>query len=447
MKWIRRAFVLVAALAAGAAAAQPLTERYADIGTMIVTTSDHTMFPHEKRAQGHTYEGKAYPADVHYADRTVAIFVPKGFRAGDATDLVFYFHGWRNNVDDTLKQFKVAEQLAASGVNAVLVLAEGPKNAPDSFGGKLEETGVFKSLVDDVLGTLKARGLVGEHEARLDRPRRTQRRVPRHGVHPDARRADRERPEVYLFDALYGQSEKFAHWIDRFPGKLIDIYTAEGGTRDQSRDLMDDLRAWEIPFVAVPESAVTPDAPKKNRLVFIDSPLAHDDVVAKNEQFRAFLTASRAIPAAADGGARGRGRSGRGLLRARLLEHRLDLRALEDLREHERRRAALGADVRVGARLQERRDARGRAAALDRPQERGRPVLVLRLHVAVRGRERLEDLGARLAVRLAAAHRREEHRVRPVLRARRSATSRSGGTGARRRGSRPRSRAKTTSSS
>src|SRR5512140_453468 len=127
---------------------------------MIVTTAELAMFPHEKRAKGHTYEGKAYPADVHYSDSTVAIFVPKGFRAGDATNLVFYFHGWRNNVDDTLRQFQVAEQLAASGVNAVLVLPEGPKNAPDSFGGRLEETGVFAGLVADVLGTLKARGLV-----------------------------------------------------------------------------------------------------------------------------------------------------------------------------------------------------------------------------------------------------------------------------------------------
>ncbi len=118
------------------------------------------MFPHEKRAQGHTYEGKKYPADVHYSDRTVAIFVPKGFRAGDTTNLVVYFHGWRNNVDDSLMQFRVAEQLAASGVNAVLVLPEGPKNAPDSFGGKLEETGVFASLVSDVLSTLKARGAI-----------------------------------------------------------------------------------------------------------------------------------------------------------------------------------------------------------------------------------------------------------------------------------------------
>ena len=291
----RIALALAATLAAGSAAAQqplPLAERYADIGTMIVTTSDHTMFPHEKRAQGHTYEGKTYPADVHYSDRTVAIFVPKGFRAGDTTDLVFYFHGWRNNVDDTLAKFRVAEQLAASGVNAVLVLPEGPRNAPDSFGGKLEETGVFSSLVSDVLATLKARGVIGSAKpgsivlaGHSGAYRVMAFILTRGGLTANVR-------EVYLFDALYGQTEKFAHWIDRFPGKLVDIYTAEGSTRDESLALMDDLRAWDIPFVAVPESAVTPDLLRKNRLVFIDSALEHNDVVAKNEQLRAFLAAS-----------------------------------------------------------------------------------------------------------------------------------------------------------
>jgi hypothetical protein len=288
---ISAALVLAVACAAPAAA-QPLAERYADIGTMIVTTSDHTMFPHERRAKGHTYEGKTYPADVHYADRTLAIFVPKGFHPGDATDLVFYFHGWRNNVDDALRQFRVAEQLAASGVNAVLVLAEGPRNAPDSFGGKLEEAGVFSSLVSDVLSTLKARGVVvgtkpgaivlAGHSGAY---RVMAYILTRGGLTTNIR-------EVYLFDALYGQTEKFAHWIDRFPGRLVDIYTKDGGTRDASLDLMDDLRAWEIPFAAVPEGAVTPELLRKNRLVFIDSPLEHDDVVAKNEQLRAFLATS-----------------------------------------------------------------------------------------------------------------------------------------------------------
>jgi len=98
--------------------------------------------------------------------------------------------------------------------------------------------------------------------------------------------------EVYLFDALYGQVEKFARWIDRSNGKLIDIHTPDGGTREQSLALVDDLVAWSVPFVAAPESAVTPELLRKNRLVFIDSALAHDDVVAAKEQFRVFLTAS-----------------------------------------------------------------------------------------------------------------------------------------------------------
>jgi len=289
---IRRALTLAVLLASGPAGAQPLAERYAGLGTMIVTTSPFTMFPHEKRAKGDTYQGKSYPADLHYSDSTVAIFVPKGFRASNATNLVFYFHGWWNNVDDTLAKFRVAEQLEASGVNAVLVLAEGAKNAPDSFGGKLEESGVFSSLVSDVLATLKARGVIEKTRpgsivlaGHSGAYRVMAFILTRGGLTGNIR-------EVYLFDALYGQSEKFAHWIDRFPGKLIDIHTAEGGTRDQSMDLMDDLRAWNIPFLAVPESAVTQDFLRKNRLVFIESALSHDDVVAGREQFRAFLTAS-----------------------------------------------------------------------------------------------------------------------------------------------------------
>ena len=248
------------------------------------------MFPHEKRVNGYTYEGKLYPADEHYGDSTVAIFIPKGFRAGNTTDLVFYFHGWRNNVDDTFAKYRLAEQFAASGVNAVLVLPEGPKNAPDSFGGRLEETGVFSSLVDDILATLKARGVI-----ETTRPgsivlaghsgayRVMAFILARGGLTPNIR-------EVYLFDALYGQTEKFAHWIEHSSGRLVVIHTPEGGTRAQTADFMDDLRAWNVPFTAVAESSVTPDLLRKSRLVFIESTLAHDDVVAGGEQLRTFLS-------------------------------------------------------------------------------------------------------------------------------------------------------------
>jgi hypothetical protein len=292
VKRIRRDGLLIGLLAPCLLAAQPLAERYADLGTMIVTTSRFSMFPHESRAKGHAFEGKTYPARLHYGDSTVAIFVPKGFRAGEATDLVFWFHGWRNNVDDACLGFRLAEQFAASGVNAVFVLPEGPKDAPDSSGGRLEEAGAFASLVADVLGKLKAKGLVPTTQpgsivlaGHSGAYRVMAFILARGGLTANVR-------EVYLFDALYGQLEKFAHWVDRTPGKLVAIHTADGGTRDQTKDFMDDLRAWNIPFVAVPESAATPDLLRQNRLVFIESALAHDAVVAGKEQLRAYLAAS-----------------------------------------------------------------------------------------------------------------------------------------------------------
>ncbi len=283
------ALALLLALSPSPLLAQPLAERYAALGTTIVTTSDHTMFPHPKRASGHVYEGKTYPADPHYGDRTVVIFVPKGFRPGKTTDLVFYFHGWRNDVDRTLATFRIAEQVAASGVNAVLVLAEGPKDAPDSFGGKLEEAGVFSALVADVLATLKERGVIEKRRpgsivlaGHSGAYRVISFILLRGGLTENVR-------EVYLFDALYGELEKFAWWVGHGRGRLVVIHTSEGGTRARTLGFLDDLRAWGVPFVAVPENVVTARLLREKRLVFIESPLAHDDVVAAREQLRTYL--------------------------------------------------------------------------------------------------------------------------------------------------------------
>ncbi|MBK6404039.1 MAG: hypothetical protein IPF66_02790 [Holophagales bacterium] len=95
--------------------------------------------------------------------------------------------------------------------------------------------------------------------------------------------------EVYLFDALYGQVEKFAWWVDHTRGRLVVIHTPGGGTRGQTLDFMDDLRAWGSSFAEVPESAVTAELLRQNRLVFIASPLPHDDVVTATEQLRSYL--------------------------------------------------------------------------------------------------------------------------------------------------------------
>jgi hypothetical protein len=81
--------------------------------------------------------------------------------------------------------------------------------------------------------------------------------------------------EVYLFDALYGQTEKYARWIDRYPGKMITIYTDSGGTKEETDALMEDLDGWHIPYRAQEEGALTLADLRDNRLVFIHTVLEH----------------------------------------------------------------------------------------------------------------------------------------------------------------------------
>ena len=88
-----------------------LPERYAGSGELIVTQLTSAPFPHPKRAEGHTYQKKLYPAAEHYTDNTVAIFIPKGFRETGQVDFVVHFHGWKNTVEGVLGQYKLIEQL------------------------------------------------------------------------------------------------------------------------------------------------------------------------------------------------------------------------------------------------------------------------------------------------------------------------------------------------
>src|SRR3990172_824006 len=136
---------------------QPLEVRYSPLGDMILLHLSSSPFPHPLRADGHVYGGQTYPAEVHYRDSTVGVFIPRAFRKDLPFDLVVHIHGWHNNVDSVFAQFAVAEQLVESGRNAVLVAPQGPKNAPDSFGGRLEEKDAFKTFISEILWSLASR--------------------------------------------------------------------------------------------------------------------------------------------------------------------------------------------------------------------------------------------------------------------------------------------------
>jgi hypothetical protein len=105
---------------------------------------------------------------------------------------------------------------------------------------------------------------------------------------------------VWLFDALYGRTEKFMTWFDQAGGaRMIIIYTADGGTKIETEKLMSDLRLKKSAFIAKPEADFTPEELRTNRVVFIFTELAHDDVPMKHEAFAEFLRTS-GLPAIRD---------------------------------------------------------------------------------------------------------------------------------------------------
>jgi hypothetical protein len=273
---------------------ESLPERYASEGELIVTQLASAPFPHPKRAEGHTYEGKHYPGKEHYSDNRVAIFIPKGFRETGKLDFIVHFHGWKNNVEGVLGQFQLIEQLMASGRSAILVVPQGPHNAPDSFGGKLEDPDGFKRFMADVMQSLRQTTWLKQKDFTLG-----QIVLSGHSGGYEVISATLDRggltdhvKEVWLFDALYAQTDKFQAWIDRQQGRFIDIYTEDGGTKARTEDLMATLRQRGKTLFTAKEGDVEPADLQANRLIFIYTDLPHNEVVHQRQEFREYLKTS-----------------------------------------------------------------------------------------------------------------------------------------------------------
>ena len=273
-----------------AAHAEPVPAAY---GRLITTQFVSAPFPHASRAEGYTYKGESFPAAKHYSDSTVALFIPKGFRETAQVDFVIHFHGWRNTVAGTLQNFQLVEQLVASGRNAILIVPEGPHNAPDSSGGKLEDVDGFKRFMAEVLVTLQ-KNLVLKPEATVGKIilsghsggyRVISSIVAKGGMGSQVR-------EVWLFDALYAESDRFLAWSAQTQGRLLNIYTDGGGTKVRTEEMISALKQKNEPALITTEEAVTSTELQTNRFVFLHTDMAHNDVVAQRKTFQRFLETS-----------------------------------------------------------------------------------------------------------------------------------------------------------
>jgi hypothetical protein len=267
---------------------------YVAFGKLLVTNFVAAPFPDPARANGHTYHGKFYSAKEHYSDSTVAMFIPKNFHATDHMDFVVHFHGWNHTVAEALPEYKLIEQFADSGKNAILIVPQGPYNAPDSFGGKLEDTNGFARFMEEAMDKLHTDGVLTNGSDPIgdiilsghSGGYRVMSEIVDHGGLSDKIR------EVWLFDALYAGTDNFVSWQKQENGRLLDIFTDHGGTEEETRNLMASLKKQNVSFFFAEDTNAVPDNLQTNKLVFLHTDMIHNDVVAKRGTFEQFLKTS-----------------------------------------------------------------------------------------------------------------------------------------------------------
>jgi hypothetical protein len=263
-------------------------------GSVIHFASSNTCFPETKRLNGYVYDSLFYDFNNHYRDSSVLMVVPDKLHVlHDSIDIIFWFHGWHNNIDTALSYYHLATQFIAAHKNAILVLTEAAKNAPDSYGGKLEQQNIFKGLVQDVIQNLQANKIIltsckpgniilAGHSGAY--------RVIAYMLQNGGVRIK----EVDLFDALYSETNKFMQWLKEERGtRFINMYTNTGGGTDEvSIKMTDALKTQKISFLFAEENNLNDTLLMREGIYFIHSTRQHNDIIFNPDNFLLFLDSS-----------------------------------------------------------------------------------------------------------------------------------------------------------
>jgi hypothetical protein len=196
--------------------------------------------------RGHaTGRGGTYWEDTTYNDRRVLLFMAKGFDVKKPAVMVVFFHGNGARLDrDVIARQRVPAQVAASGLNAVLVAPQFAVDALDSSAGSFWQPGTFRQFLDETAVHLVE--LYGD-----ERTRKAFSTMPvvmvaySGGYNPAAYSlsiggADQRIKGVVLLDALYGEIPRFSDWVTkRRDGFFVSSYTASsaGGNAELRRIL------------------------------------------------------------------------------------------------------------------------------------------------------------------------------------------------------------------
>jgi hypothetical protein len=231
--------------------------------------------------RGHrSYSGRVLWQDETFNDNRVLMHVPENFDIRKPGVIVLFFHGNGATLErDVRNRQLVPQQISDSGVNAVLLAPQLAVDAADSSAGKFWQPGGLKRFINESADHLA--DLYGDPSAA-----KAFANMPviivgySGGFVPTAWSlevgglGDRVRG-VFLLDAVYGELDKFASWVEKNrTGFFISSYTHYTARHDH--ELMHMLREKGI---AVSEDMGGPLHP--GSVVFVETPegVTHRDYV------------------------------------------------------------------------------------------------------------------------------------------------------------------------
>jgi hypothetical protein len=231
--------------------------------------------------RGHrSYSGQVLWQDETFNDNRVLMHVPENFDIRKPGVIVLFFHGNGATLErDVRNRQLVPQQISDSGVNAVLLAPQLAVDAADSSAGKFWQPGGLKRFINESADHLA--DLYGDPSAA-----KAFANMPviivgySGGFVPTAWSlevgglGDRVRG-VFLLDAVYGELDKFASWVEKNrTGFFISSYTHYTARHDH--ELMHMLREKGI---AVSEDMGGPLHP--GSVVFVETPqgVTHRDYV------------------------------------------------------------------------------------------------------------------------------------------------------------------------
>ena len=276
-------------------------------GETLLRPFQNAPFPYKSREKGYTYDDKLFDAPTHYSDSTVGIFIPVGYEPGAEVDYVVHFHGWSNHVAAVLDHYELRQQMAASKRNAILLVPQGPKDAQDSSGGRLEgDPGAFERLLREITQFLVEAGKI--HTTRLGSIVLSTHSggylVTGAILRQSALRS--HITDVLLFDSTYGELEAFTNWGAEKHHRLVSIFTRH--LAPENFMLTTFFQKRHTAFTSILDPDLTASLLEARAPLFIHTlDLAHDEVMQKHGYFALFLRTSAlpqtpSVPAPKPGG-------------------------------------------------------------------------------------------------------------------------------------------------